>query len=229
MIEWLEECDSTNTCLLERARLGVPSGSVLATRKQTGGRGRRGRSWVSAPGDSLTFSLLWRFTEGMPLAGLSLAVGVAVADVIGEGVQLKWPNDILQKGRKVGGILIELIGMAAVIGIGLNLRLPDALPEEVRASAGALGSDLSHEAWLAQLLPVLMDTLKKFERDGFSGLRERWFSLNAHADAWVRILSEGAPLLEGYCRGVDAEGALLLETTTGIQRVLSGDVSLRLV
>ena len=114
-VDSLAECASTNTELLARAERGAPSGSVLVADRQTAGRGSRGRTWQSSPGASLTFSLLWRFTDGVHgLAGLSLAVGVAVIRALAacgaHGVMLKWPNDILLDEAKLGGILVELQG-----------------------------------------------------------------------------------------------------------------------
>ncbi|MFN4148820.1 MAG: biotin--[acetyl-CoA-carboxylase] ligase, partial [Rhodocyclaceae bacterium] len=129
-VELLPECASTNALLLARAEAGAPSGTVVIAETQTAGRGRRGRAWHSTPGDSLTFSLLWRFAPATLPLGLSLATGVAVTNAlkkIGAGdTALKWPNDILKDGRKLAGILVELVPNvphAAVIGIGLNLRL----------------------------------------------------------------------------------------------------------
>jgi BirA family biotin operon repressor/biotin-[acetyl-CoA-carboxylase] ligase len=140
-LELLDACASTNTLLLERARGGAPSGSVIACELQSAGRGRRGNSWQSGLGGSLTFSLLWRFAQGAAgLSGLSLAVGVAVARALAAAgvaeVQLKWPNDLLHAGRKLGGILIELHGdaqgpTAAVIGVGVNVRLPNSLRDDI--------------------------------------------------------------------------------------------------
>jgi biotin-[acetyl-CoA-carboxylase] ligase BirA-like protein len=138
-IDVLDSCDSTNAVLLARAEAGAPSGTVVIANEQTAGRGRRGRSWFASPGDSLTFSLLWRFAPGTAPAGLSLAVGLAVAQAltdlcagVGAGdTALKWPNDILKDGRKLGGILVELLPgapHAAVIGIGINLHLPPKCP-----------------------------------------------------------------------------------------------------
>lgn len=144
-----------------------------------------------------------------------------------DGVALKWPNDILRDGRKLGGILIELASSAAVIGIGLNLRLPDGLPDDVKRSAAALDIDVDRNELLARLLTSLHGVLDAFGSGGFSELRERWLALNAYAGAPVRILSEFAAPLDGRCAGVDADGALLLQTTSGVQRVISGDVSLR--
>jgi BirA family biotin operon repressor/biotin-[acetyl-CoA-carboxylase] ligase len=239
-IEVLDSCESTSTLLLERAQDGATSGSVVACERQTAGRGRRGRSWLSAPGDSLTFSLLWRFPEGTPPpAGLSLAAGVAVARVLegmgAAGVRLKWPNDILADGAKLGGILIETVSSggrhAAVIGIGLNVRLPPHIASAVDVAAGALDGIMpfapSRNLLLAGLLDGLAAMLDEFAHSGFAGLIEEWLARHAHAGQHVRILAEGVAPVEGRCAGVDADGALLLETATGLRRIVSGEVSLR--
>lgn len=236
----LDNCASTSTLLLDRAQQGASSGSVVVCERQTAGRGRRGRSWLSAPGDSLTFSLLWRFPEGTPPpVGLSLAVGVAVARTLegmgAAGVRLKWPNDILVDGAKLGGILIETLSSggrhAAVIGIGLNVRLPREIAAAVDAPAGALEAVMpfapSRNLLLAGLLDGLAAMLEEFARSGFAGLIEEWLARNAHAGQPVRLIAEGAAPVEGRCAGVDADGALLLETETGLRRIVSGEVSLR--
>lgn len=236
-IDVLESCDSTNAVLLARAETGAPSGSVVITREQTAGRGRRGRHWVSSPGDSLTFSLLWRFAPGTAPAGLSLAVGLAVARALDKTEYckpaLKWPNDILRNGRKLGGILIELVPgapHAAVIGIGLNLHLPAAMPIELREVSAALcaPAEASDEnALYATLLGELLTVLEAFATSGFAPMRNEWMARNAYADASVTLLSDfGAPR-SGICRGVDTDGALLFEVDGRIERVLSGEVSLR--
>ncbi len=233
-VDVLAECDSTNAHLLARAEAGAPSGTVVVAERQTGGRGRMGRAWYSDDSASLTFSLLWRLPPAAPLGGLSLAVGVAVAEALrdlGEDrVALKWPNDILRDGGKLGGILIELVSgsyNAAVIGIGVNLRLPSGLPDEVRQQAAALACDVGRNALLARLLVSLHGVLHDFASGGFAGIRQRWLALNAHAGATVRIVAAFVPPVEGRCLGVDNDGALLLETATGVQRIISGDVSLR--
>jgi BirA family transcriptional regulator, biotin operon repressor / biotin---[acetyl-CoA-carboxylase] ligase len=238
-LELLDECDSTNARLLTLAGSGAPSGSVLAARTQTAGRGRRGRSWFSAPGDSLTFSLLWRLPPEAPLAGLSLVVGVALARALEDlgitGVSLKWPNDLLLNERKLAGILIELVPgaspPAAVIGIGMNLRPPRGMPSDLRETAAALidaNVPLSATSeLLARLLKALHAELTRFEFAGFSSLREAWLDRHAFNGRAVLLLSDFSEALEGICRGVDADGALLLETGAGMQRIISGEVSLR--
>jgi BirA family biotin operon repressor/biotin-[acetyl-CoA-carboxylase] ligase len=229
-VDVVTECESTNTTLLARAD-GSPSGTVLVAERQTAGRGRMGRQWHAEPDASLTFSLLHKLPRGIVPSGLSLAVGVGIAEALRElgvdGVALKWPNDILRDHRKLGGILIELASSAAIVGVGLNLRLPTELPDDVRDNAAALERDIDRNELLARLLVSLHGVLHEFGVGGFAALRERWLALNAYADEPVRILSEYSPPLEGRCAGVDADGALLLKTTGGVQRVISGDVSLR--
>lgn len=239
-LEALPECSSTSTLLLERARQGAPTGSLLVVDRQTAGRGRRGRSWQSSPDASLTFSVLWHFDGAVSrLAGLSLAVGLAVAralETIGvAGVGLKWPNDILLDGGKLGGILVELdtqpAGVLAVIGVGLNLQLPLAGEEEFLYPPAAVAHALSplpdRHQLLAQLLIDLVVVLDRFAEGGFGALRSDWQAYHAWQGHPVRLLNGGPLDREGICLGADTDGALLLRTTTGIERCLSGDLSLR--
>ena len=236
-IDLLASCDSTNAVLLARAEAGAPSGTVIIAAEQTAGRGRRGRSWFASPGDSLAFSLLWRFAPGTAPAGLSLAIGVAVARALAivdaNHTALKWPNDILRDGRKLGGILVELLPgapHAAVIGIGINLHLPAGMPAEVRAASAALcaaGETADEGAFYAALLGELLVTLEQFAASGFAALRPEWLARHAMQDTPVLLSADfGAPRA-GICRGVDGDGALLLEADGRIERILSGEVSLR--
>ncbi|MDP2809671.1 MAG: biotin--[acetyl-CoA-carboxylase] ligase [Rhodocyclaceae bacterium] len=228
-------CESTNAELMARAKAGAESGAVIVSEHQTAGRGRRGRSWFSAPGDSLTFSLLWRFPSGKVVDGLSLAVGVSIAETLmrlgATGIALKWPNDVLRSGRKLAGILVERVPGAAdnpaVIGIGINLRLPAELPDDVRAGAAALDLPVSRGELLDQLLANLHKNLNAFTADGFACIQPRWQALNAHAGLSVQVVSDFAPPLAGRCLGIDDDGALLLETTDDIRRIITGDVSMR--
>lgn len=236
------ECDSTNSRLLALAEAGAAAGSVLVAERQTAGRGRRGRNWLSAAGDSLTFSLLWRLPPNRPLSGLSLAVGVALARALESlgilGIALKWPNDVLLNGRKLAGVLIEVAPggarpEAVVIGVGMNLRLPQEMPEAIRQTAAALGEAGSAvpttSVLLAQLLGALHAVLQSFAEEGFVCLREAWLKRHAFEGQSVTLLSDFAEPLPGICRGVDNDGALLLETAAGMQRIVSGEVSLRKV
>ncbi|WP_153111752.1 biotin--[acetyl-CoA-carboxylase] ligase [Propionivibrio limicola] len=240
-VDALAECESTNTLLLQHAAEGAPSGRVVITDRQTAGRGSRGRQWVATPEASLTFSVLWRFNGGLEkLSGLSLAVGVAVVQALetfgAAGVALKWPNDILHEGAKLGGILIELHadedGALAVIGIGLNLKRPEAIPQHAAslpptALEVILEAPPERHALFARLLAQLAAVFDDFDRAGFAGLRHEWQARNAWQDSRVRLLRDGRVEMEGVCRGADEDGALLVETASGLERCLSGDLSLR--
>lgn len=240
-IDICPSCASSNALLVDRARSGAASRSVLICEEQTAGRGRRGRSWIAPPGASLTFSLLWRFepSPGGP-AGLSLAVGVALARALeslgAKSLELKWPNDLLCSGRKLAGILIELVPdydaeTVAVIGIGLNVQLPRDFEREAGFEAADLAAALpslpSRNVALARVLAELDTVLPDFERQGFAGTRDAWLARQAYRDAQVRVTLGEKMLIEGRSVGVDEEGALLVLTEGGVVRVLAGDVSLR--
>jgi BirA family biotin operon repressor/biotin-[acetyl-CoA-carboxylase] ligase len=240
-LELLDACASTNTLLLQRARGGAPSGSVIVCELQSAGRGRRGNIWQSGLGGSLTFSLLWRFAQGAAgLSGLSLAAGLAVARALaslGAGeVQLKWPNDLLHAGRKLGGILIELHGdalgpTAAVIGIGLNIRLPttlrDAITQAATDVASISGQVPQRNPLLAAMLIELVQVLEGFAQHGFAPLRQEWIARHAHQGKPVTLFSGDGKTLAGRAAGVAEDGALLVETARGVERFVSGEVSLR--
>jgi len=231
---------STNTELLARAAQGARSGAVLAAEAQTAGRGRRGRPWVSPVGGALVFSLLWRFEQGAAwLAGLSLAVGVALVRVLrahGAHAQLKWPNDVLVGGGKLAGILIELQGdasgpSAVVIGVGLNLALPaaarDAIDQPVADLAEACAAPPGRNALLAALLGELHTVLTAFARDGFKPFAREWEGCHAHQGRRVTATLPDGSTLTGVARGVAEDGALLIEAGGKSRRFISGDVSLR--
>jgi len=240
-VDACELCDSTSSELARRAELGAPAGTVLVADRQSAGRGRRGRHWLSSPEASLTFSVLWRFA-GSParLAGLSLSVGVALARAVenlgATGVCLKWPNDVLfrqgDEYAKLAGILIELSsdrrGSQAIIGIGLNLLPPDGdLPQPAAGLSQALLVLPERHVVLAAILSALAGVLDAFAAEGFAGIKGEWQQRHAWQGESVSLLGESEAPLAGRCLGADDDGALLLETVTGIQRIFSGDVSLR--
>lgn len=240
-VDALDSCDSTSSELLRRAEAGAPAGSVVVADRQSAGRGRRGRVWLSAPENSLTFSVLWRFPGSMArLGGLSLVVGVALVRALeglgARGVGLKWPNDLLlataEGQAKVAGVLVELAsdrrGSQAVIGIGLNLLQPSGeLPQPAAGLAQAGLPGVDRHLLLAAILRELADVLDRFAADGFAALRPQWQQRHVWQGQLVRILGETEPPLVGTCLGVDEDGALLLDTAAGTQRIYSGDVSLR--
>ncbi|MEN3275584.1 MAG: BirA family transcriptional regulator [Massilia sp.] len=236
-VEVVDETGSTNADLLARAS-SLSEPLLLVARRQTAGRGRAGRSWLSSPEGSLTFSLAWRFEGGLSrLAGLPLAVGVALAETLerlGVQVGLKWPNDVLRDGDKLAGILIETQaapagGTWAVIGIGLNLLMPDELEAQIGRPVASLPwlARMERDSLLAALLDGLAGCLREFERAGFAAFAARWNLRHAWAGEAVTLLDAGAVLQEGVAAGVDDAGRLLLDTRDGRVAVLAGDVSLR--
>ncbi len=240
-LEICDTVDSTNTQLMLRAAQGAGSGLALAAEAQTAGRGRRGRVWQSGIGSTLTFSLLWRFAQGArELAGLSLAVGVALARVLraagARDVLLKWPNDVVLPGGKLAGILIEMQGdvlgpSAAVIGIGINVRSDPrvfaAVDQPVADLETATGVPADRNQLLTLLLVELAAVLERFAAGGFAPLREEWQTLHAHQDQPVCLTLPDGREVSGRARGVADDGVLLLETAAGVARHHSGEVSLR--
>lgn len=251
-IEVLARVESTNTALLERVRNDArhpfepsPYGRrvhdlqpcLLVAEHQTHGRGRMGRSWHSAAGASLTFSL------GLPMAmadwsGLSLAVGCALADALeppgaaAPRLQLKWPNDIWLDGRKLGGVLIETVPAGGqrmvVVGVGLNVSpLPQAGEAQYYtgfASLAELDPALTAPAALARVARPLIQTLLRFPEQGFAA----WQQAYERRDL-LRGRQVTAGSLEGLAQGVSAQGELLLQNAAGqLQPVAGGEVSVRL-
>lgn len=233
--------DSTNSYLLGKAREGWPSGAICLAEQQTSGRGRQGRNWLSPFGASLAFSLLWRFeVSPATLSGLSLATGVAVARVLRDsgvpGAGLKWPNDVLCRGRKLGGILLESGGTVSafyvVAGIGLNVAIPQATATgidqpwiDLREILGM--APISRNRLAALLISELIGTFVRFQQGGFADLAEEWAGFDLLVGRRVRLQLPNATVV-GIARGVDATGALLLETEDGrTQPYLGGEISLR--
>jgi BirA family biotin operon repressor/biotin-[acetyl-CoA-carboxylase] ligase len=237
-VHW--ELDSTSSELQRRAaELGDLS--VVIAETQSAGRGRRGRKWLSPPGMNLYLSCLKRFDAGFAaLAGLSLAVGVIVLRTLEAlGIAeagLKWPNDVLARGGKLAGILVELSGeyqgpCAAVIGIGLNLRLTDALREQagqpscdLASLAGDAPPDRNQVA--AALIGALVEGLTQFEREGFTSFVDEYARHDLLHAAPLRV--HGAQgVLDGVGAGVDARGALQVHAPDGLHCIDSADVSVR--
>ncbi|SIR62234.1 BirA family transcriptional regulator, biotin operon repressor / biotin-[acetyl-CoA-carboxylase] ligase [Aeromonas sp. RU39B] len=231
--------DSTNQFLLERVGQ-LQSGSLCLAECQTAGRGRRGKPWVSPFGCQLIISLYWRLEQGMAaVMGLSLAVGVAVVDALESlgyhGVQLKWPNDIYYEGRKLAGILVEMSGSAGslchlVVGVGINLAMPDREAEKIDQAWVEL-RELSRDPVDRNQLAVsvgrsLQETMLRFERDGLAPFVERWNQLDSFSGRPVKLLM-GEREVFGIARGIDDRGALRLETEQGMALFVGGEVSLR--
>lgn len=241
-LEVVDEIESTSTRLLEMAAAGAPSGTCLAAEWQSAGRGRRGRSWVSSLGGSLTFSLLWRFERGAGhLAGLSLAVGVAVARALAacgvERVQVKWPNDVVADFRKLAGILVETSGemqgpSVAVIGVGVNYRLAartlDQIDQPVTDVAHCASPVPSRSDLLAELLVQLAAVLAEFEAHGFAAVRDAWRAMHAYQGRRVRVIPPRDAPFDAEVADVAADGALVVALADGRTASLSSaEISLR--
>jgi BirA family biotin operon repressor/biotin-[acetyl-CoA-carboxylase] ligase len=236
-VEVVQETGSTNSDLLARAAT-LTAPLLLAALHQTAGRGRAGRSFLTAAGGALTFSLAWKFDGPVQrLSGLPLAAGVALAEALGAldvPVQLKWPNDLLKDGAKLAGMLVETQsapggGTWAIIGIGLNLAVPDALEQQIGRSVAAATwlAQMDRDVLMAALLDALAAALTRFSHAGFAPFCARWNSRHAYAGREVTIVDNGVVLHAGVAAGVDDSGALLLDTPTGRVVVHAGDVSLR--
>lgn len=241
-VEVVPSIDSTNTELMRRARSGSMEPVLLVAETQTAGRGRLGKSWHSKPGQSLTFSL------ALPLrpvswSGLSLVVGISLADSLGEQIKLKWPNDLWLDGRKLGGILVETAVPAAVqsgeervvvIGIGLNIARPAAsalpapapgqtLPSVAPAGLSEVRMGITAGEALETVVAPLVDDVLHFASVGFGAFADRFAKRDALAGQTV-LLSDGT---QGLAAGVDAEGALQVQTAQGMRSVTSSEVSVR--
>ena len=230
-VEVLPQVDSSNSELMRRARAGRIDPVLLVAEQQLAGRGRLGRQWQSEPGASLTFSLGLTLTPG-DWSGLSLVVGVAVAEALHPDVRLKWPNDLWLAGdRKLGGILVETAASTdaaaprfAVIGIGINIA---PRPAEGLSTPPACLQELLPQAdageCLLRIAAPLVGAVQEFARSGFATWQSRFEARDALAGRPVR-LSDG---VTGTARGVSGQGALLVHTAAGLTAVTSAEVSVR--
>ena len=230
-VEVLPEVGSTNSELMRRARAGRMEPVLLVAEQQTAGRGRLGRGWASKAGESLTFSL------GLPLApadwsGLSLAVGVALAESLHPRVQLKWPNDLWLADRKLAGILIETASFGeggqaqryAVVGVGINIAPRDAAGLSTPpASLQEVLPDVDAPGALLRIAAPLVQTLLAFQTFGFAPFQTRFNARDALRDRAV-TLSDGT---SGTAHGTSEAGALLVHTARGMNAVTSSEVSVR--
>lgn len=243
-IEIVDQIESTSTELSRRSQRRDIHGMLLAAEWQTAGRGRRGRSWTAVAGGSLTFSLGWRFEQGAGfLAGLSLAVGVAVVRALEAegftGIALKWPNDLIHRHHKLGGILIDLNGDAlgpstVVIGVGINVRLPASVRDELPVPVTDLTSiaarkllPVDRNRLLARLVDELAAVLHQYATEGFAPFAAEWQHRHAYQGKMVKLLLPDGATVTGKVAGVDASGALVLADGPRRARFLSGEISLR--
>ena len=244
-LEIFDFIDSTNSFLLnnlEKEQKNIDRISVAIAELQTNGRGRLGRTWYSGLGDSLTFSLRWRFEHGISaLSGLSLVIGVAIIRVLRSfsinNVSLKWPNDILFYHHKLAGVLIELRGEIfgssyAVIGIGINFKLSKIIKSSIEQRVTDLfvitGKCIDRNLMLSTLLLELRNILIDFEKQNFTSFKKEWISYHAYEGETVYLTLPNSSVIEGIVDGVSDDGALYLITSTGRNSYNSGDISMRI-
>jgi BirA family biotin operon repressor/biotin-[acetyl-CoA-carboxylase] ligase len=244
-VDVLLTVDSTNRYVNDLPDSGAGRTQVCVTEVQTAGRGRRGRSWIAPFASGICMSVGWRFEEAPPtFSALSLAVGVAAVRAFtrcgAQDVGLKWPNDLMWKDRKLGGILIEMRGESAgpanvVIGIGVNMRMPAAIRLQLAERQAVLISDM-HEVLkentpprntiVAALIDELINVLEVFSTEGFAPFAEEFRTLDLLQHANVKILT-GTETTFGTARGVDEDGSLLVDVAGELKRFVSGEVSVR--
>jgi BirA family transcriptional regulator, biotin operon repressor / biotin---[acetyl-CoA-carboxylase] ligase len=244
-LELLFEVASTNTRLLGTAPPPPSTADVCMAELQHAGRGRLGRRWIAAFGGGLAMSVGWTCSDVVrTLPALSLGVGVAVARALTRAgasrIKLKWPNDIWFEDRKLGGVLIELRAEAGgpahvVIGVGVNVSLPAEARREIETSGAAAAAvtdacaaPASRNLVAGAILDELLSMLVQYERFGFAAFRDAWTALDGLYGRAAQVVV-GDSAVSGIARGVDADGALLLETKGGLQRFVSGEASLRLI
>ncbi|QQX80163.1 bifunctional biotin--[acetyl-CoA-carboxylase] ligase/biotin operon repressor BirA [Shewanella sp. KX20019] len=235
---YFDEITSTNGFILKHAD-ELDSGDICVAEYQSAGRGRRGRVWVSPYGCHLYFSMYWQFPQGMAQAmGLSLVVACSIVSVLKQlnvaNIGVKWPNDIYLAGKKLAGVLIEMSGQTdsecnLVIGIGLNM----AMSEQQGKSIDQPWSDLSSlesmpnkTALLALLQKQLQQDLCKFQHEGLVPFQARWGEADLFNGQEIRLII-GADEVHGICRGIDRQGAVVLETAAGLKSYIGGEISLR--
>lgn len=240
-VEIFPEIDSTNTYLQKKALDGSASGTVCIAEMQQAGRGRHNRRWVSPFAANLYLSLLWRSEAGVTgLGGLSLATGVALVRSLKafniDSCGLKWPNDVLVDGAKLAGILIDVTGestgpCSVIIGIGINVSMPDSAASHIDQSWTDLrtltGQDrFPRNQLAASVLDCILAAINEFEQSGLQPFLDEW---RQHDVVNGRQVDVHLPneFIQGTACGIDAGGALLVETATGRRRFASGEVSLR--
>ncbi|WP_369985660.1 bifunctional biotin--[acetyl-CoA-carboxylase] ligase/biotin operon repressor BirA [Thalassolituus sp.] len=238
-LELLLDVDSTNTYLFERASDHMGKRYAVFAEKQSSGRGRRGRQWISPFGRNIYLSLLVSFSGGMSaLEGLSLAVGIAVEKAMGrlgiDGVGLKWPNDIYADGRKLAGILLEVTGeysshCQVVIGVGLNLSMSEGEAQEIDqpwVDLSSLRSGLSRNQVAGTLLDELLSMVDTFQKEGFAPWQQYWSERDIYHNKDV-VISSPIRDVEGVVKGVNRKGELMLRTDRGMEIITAGELSVR--
>lgn len=233
--------DSTNSELMRRiaAKQALESGTVIVAEMQQAGRGRRGRVWQSPFGANLYYSYYWRLDDGLQAAmGMSIAVGLAVFDTLKAlyklEIQLKWPNDIYLNNEKLAGVLVELDGQPQgpcqlVIGIGINLQMPDSFSQHIDQAWTDLSQhtkQIDKNQLVAYLTYYLEQRLAQYSQTGLNDMYQQWNSLNVFAGQYVE-LNTGHRSWGGICEGIDANGGIRIRQDGEVKSYYGGEISLR--
>jgi BirA family biotin operon repressor/biotin-[acetyl-CoA-carboxylase] ligase len=241
-LEWFAQLESTSSWLKQQA--SPPRGRFRAViaEHQTAGRGRNEKIWLSPPSSGVCLSVSYTFGD-LPrnLPALTLAIGIGIAEALqklgARDVALKWPNDLIAAGRKLGGILTEIQsagddgGRTVVVGIGVNVDLPDSIryaaptawTSGISDLAGCMDGVPDRAELAAVIIAALIDSIRRFESEGLAALRSRWRAYDWLQGKTVSV-QQAAGDITGVADGIDEDGALLVKTDAGTERVMSGSV-----
>lgn len=229
-MHFFPEVDSTNTWLLSQQYI---DGKFCIADHQTGGRGRRGRCWFDSGNSSILVSMGWQTGETV-LPGLSLVSGLAVVRALADenivGITLKWPNDVLASGKKLGGILVEVVCGRIVVGVGINLCLnPSRAQSEIGqpwTDLHAMGYHCDRYRLIKGVLDHHREMVTQCLESGFATFCEEWNAVHAYRDLWVSVRYSGK-VVAGLARGVDENGALIVQAGLREWKVQAGEIALR--
>jgi len=227
-VRWYDEVDSTNDVAKSWAQTGAREGSVVCAEQQSAGRGRRGAVWVCPAGEGLAFSVILRPTMSRALwPRIALVAGLAVAQSLekfGLAAELKWPNDVLVAGKKICGVLVEAVGDAVIVGIGINVgvrKFPDELAEIATSVWRESGREIEREDLLEEVVKRMVHLVAGIEGE-FSDLLDAWRQRCALTGKWVACLI-AEQSAQGLVRGVSEAGELLLEIDGQVRALLQAD------
>ena len=239
-LEVLSTTTSTNTLARKNAEKFDSSGRIILSEAQTDGRGRRGKSWVSPYGCNLYLSIVWGFSGGIQeIEGLSLAVACSVLKGLkkcgADNIELKWPNDLIHKKKKIGGILLEIVGdpsgyCQVIIGVGINVNMPKIysgyIDREWANTKKLLNPGVSRNKLASMIIEQLLLLLFDYKKSKSLSYRDQWLMYDNSIGKKVELIMMNNTV-EGIVRGIDLSGGLILEVD-GIEKIFSGgEISLR--
>ena len=233
-IRVIAETGSTNSDMLALAAAGAEEGCWLRAERQTAGRGRLGRNWVSPPGNLHSSTLVRLRADDPPAATLALVAAIAIYETANSflggqhaGLRLKWPNDLMLDGAKLSGTLLERSGPVVVIGIGVNVAMAPDITGRATTSLASYGVDTTAASFLDALSGAFAHWLAHWRDGGLAKVRARWLEYTYPVATALTVKLPDGGTLQGFFDGLDSHGALLLRQTSGERRVVhAGDISL---